>query len=270
MVIYIITQAFLFSVYLSECSREHRDWRRGLWQDFSHLGGGATAAVYLCRRCQRLLWTLCSLRQRRQGEVPHSHYYGQYMSDFKLQHVGLKRESVFTCLLEVIDNLLFLFCSGRKCGDRRDGRGADPGWGWHHQSRHRTRWSQISMSLWYLHYIKFIFTIIPALIFATPLHLAHSDQTDHKQCLHILFPVCKSSSYPFVFLYRLCVYHPQEDRGGVPPAQRCDRVCRCSSRLGWTHHLCEWISSLIIQWFKRTKSKIQIFRLFRSAIYQSR
>lgn len=39
--------------------------------------------------------------------------------------------------------------------------------------------------------------------------------------------------------HRLCVHHPQEDRGRVPPAQRRDRVCRCSPRLGRPHHLRE-------------------------------
>lgn len=55
----------------------------------------------------------------------------------------------------------------------------------------------------------------------------------------------KSSPAPCVFLYRLCVHHPQEDGGGVPAAQRRDRVCRRGPRPGGPHHLRESLSPLV-------------------------
>lgn len=62
----------------------------------------------------------------------------------------------------------------------------------------------------------------------------------------------RAISCPCVLLYRLCLYHPQEDRRGVPPAQRCDWVRRCGSWPGRPHHLCGCLSSLMMWSFIRS------------------
>lgn len=114
----------------------------------------------------------------------------------------------------------FKMFSGGERGDRRNGGRADSGWSWHHQSRHRTRWSQPHHP--------------------TPPQLK-------KQPMQMFIGVCKwlwsrSVKRCFTtFLLRLCVHHPQEDGCWVPSAQCCDRVCRCSPWLGRPHYLCEWI-----------------------------